>query len=335
MRNNNQLLQGKRFGETAVRLHLIFAYKSLFRGSDTMFRHCGCYLASLVIMFASAVSAFAVEQGPFIRGDIGLLSGQIMIEGREPMPGGQVGFFNADSGFPPKSSNIRRIPDRVTTVDRQGRFTATLLAGRYYLGVIVRDDIEKTGPPDPDEKSFAAVDEGGGRRIFEVTGGGATRDLGPITVSFLELGGQSADMFTIRGRVINKEGQPFAGASILIRLQPDAKRPDFIAKQNGKDGQFELQLPAGGPYYLIAKEEPGRGRPQTGRHVGAYSGAEPVFDQNKPEPKPVPLFGKTGEILTGITILMIEIPDSELRKRSMPAQAIEQRGAPDRESLRK
>ncbi len=335
MRNNNHQFQEKSFGETAVRLHLISAYKFLFRGSDTMFRHCGCYLASIVIILASAVSALAIEQGPLMRGDIGLVSGQIMIEGKEPMPGGQVGFFNADSGFPPKSSNIRRIPNRVTTVDRQGRFTTKLLAGRYYLGVIVRDDIDKTGPPGPEEKSFAAVDEGGGRRIFEVTGGGATRDLGPITVSFLESAGQSADMFTIRGRVINKEGQPFAGASILIRLHPDAKRPDFIAKQNGTDGQFELQLPAGGPYYLIAKEEPGRGRPQTGRHVGAYSGAEPVFDQSKPEPKPVPLSGKPGEILTGITILMIEVPDSELRKRSMPAQAIEQRGAADKESPRK
>jgi hypothetical protein len=294
-----------------------------------MFSHCLFYLSSLVIMLASAVAALAIEQGPFVQGDTGLISGRIMIEGKEPMPGGQAGFFNAGSGFPPKSGNIHRIPDRVATVDQQGRFTVKLLAGRYYLGVIVRNDTGKTGPPGPEEKSFSAVDEGGGRRIFEVTGGGAVRDFGSISVSPLESDWQSAETFTVRGRVINKEGQPFAGAWILIRRHPEAKRPDYIAKPSGKDGQFELQLPAGGPYYLLGKEEPGTGRPQTGRHVGAYTGAEPVVDQNKPEPKPVPLSGRPGEILTGITILMIEVPDSELRK-SMMGQPIEQRGAGDK-----
>lgn len=296
-----------------------------------MFRHGGFYLLAVIIMLAatSAAAAPAIEQGPLVMGDFGLISGQILIEGKDPMPGGQVGFFNADTGFPPKSANMRRIPNRVATVDPKGRFTVKLSPGRYYLGVIVREDTGKTGPPGPDEKSFSGVDEGGGRRIFQVTGGGAAQDFGPIPVSLLESAGQSAEMFTIRGRVINKDGQPFAGASILIRRHPDAKRPDFIARQNSADGQFELQLPAGRPYYLIAKEVPGRGRPQTGRHVGAYTGAEPVFDQNKPEPKPVPISGKPGETLTGITILMIEAPDSELRRESMQNRPIEQLGPAD------
>lgn len=292
-----------------------------------MFRHCGFYLAALVIMLTEAAAVLAIEQGPLIMGDISSISGQILIEGKEPMPGGLAGFFNADSPLPPKSAHMHRIPDRVTTVDQQGRFTTRLPAGSYYLGVIIRNDMEKIGPPGPEEKSFSAVDEGGGRRIFQVIGGGSAQDHGPITVSFLAPVWLSAEMLTIRGRVINKEGQPFAGASILVKRRPDAKRPDLIAEQNGKDGQFELQLPAGGPYYLIAKEVPGSGRPQTGRHVGAYTGADPVFDQHKPEPKPAPLSGGAGETLNGITILMIEVPDSEQRKESLQAQAIEQLGA--------
>lgn len=295
-----------------------------------MFRRCECYFAGFFMLLVTASAAAAIDQGPFGMGDIGLIRGQILIEGKEPMPGGQAGFFNANSDFPPKSGTIRRIPDRVATVDAQGGFTAALPAGSYFLGVIVRDDTGKTGPPGPEERSFAAVDGAGGRRIFRITGGGATQDFGLITVSSLESAWRSAEMFTIRGRVISKDGQPFVGASILVRHHPEAKRPDFIAEQSGKDGQFELNLPAGGPYYLIAKEVPGSGRPQTGRHVGAYTGAEPVFDQHKPEPKPLPLSGRPGETLSGITILMIEVPDSELRRESMQNQFSEQQGPPNK-----
>ena len=293
-----------------------------------MFRNCRFYLAAVFIMLAAASAAAAVAQGPFVIGNYGSISGQILIDGKEPMPGGLAGFFHADSPLPPKSARMHRIPDRVATVDQQGGFTANLPAGRYYLGVIIRDDPEKTGPPGPEEKSFAAVDEEGGRRIFQITGGGSVRNLGPITVSFLEPVRPPAEMLTIRGRVINKDGQPFVGASILVRRHPEAKRPVLIAGQNGKDGQFELQLPPGGPYYLIAKEVPGSGRPQIGRHVGAYTGAEPIFDQHKPEPKPAPLAGSAGETLSGITILMIEVPDSEQRKGSLQMQFFELSGVP-------
>jgi hypothetical protein len=290
-----------------------------------MWRKGLAYPAAAFILFAAATFAAAIGQGPLEMGDLGSISGQILINGKAPMPGGVAGFFAADSPLPPKSARMHRIPDLVSAVDQQGRFTAKLPAGRYYLGVISRDDPAKTGPPRPGEKSFAAVDKEGSRKIILVTKG-APQELGPITVSFLDPVSLPAEMLTIRGRVINKDGQPFAGASILVRRHPDAKRPDLIAELDG-DGQFELQLPAGGPYYLIAKEIPGSGRPQTGRHVGAYTGADPVFDQLKPEPKPVPLSGGAGEILTGITILMLEVPDSEQRKESLQAQALEQLGA--------
>lgn len=295
-----------------------------------MFSHWRYCLASFFMLLVTAAAAVAIDQGPLVMGDIGLIRGQILIEGKGPMPGGQAGFFNANSDFPPKFGAIRRIPDRVATVDAQGGFTAALPAGSYFLGVIVRDDTGKTGPPGPEERSFAAVAGAGGRRIFRIAGGGATQDFGPITVSALESSWRPAEMFTIRGRVISRDGQPFVGASILVRRHPDTKRPDFIAEQNGKDGQFELHLPAGGPYYLIAKEVPGSGRPPTGRHVGAYTGAEPVFDQHKPEPKPLPLSGKPEETLSGITILMIEVPDSELLRESMQNQLSEQQGPPNK-----
>ncbi|MHB8809927.1 MAG: hypothetical protein ACYC9M_07910 [Desulfobulbaceae bacterium] len=292
-----------------------------------MFRNCGFYFAAVFAILAIAAAVAAIEQGPFVMGNYGSISGQILIDGKEPMPGGLVGFFNAVSPLPPKSAHMHRIPDRVATVDQQGRFAAKLPPGGYYLGVIIRDDLEKTGPPGPEERSFAAVDEGGGRKIIRI-GSTEPQDLGAITVSFLDPVLPSAEMLTIRGRVINKDGQPFTGASILVRRHPEAKRPILIAGQNGKDGQYELQLPAGGPYYLIAKEVPGNGRPQTGRHVGAYTGAEPIFDQRKPEPKPAPLSGRAGETLSGITILMIEVPDSEQRKEILQTQFIELSGTP-------
>ncbi|MDY0352219.1 MAG: hypothetical protein RBR09_13270 [Desulfobulbaceae bacterium] len=240
-----------------------------------------------------------------------MISGRILIDGKDPMPGGVAAFFDTRSEYPPKFGNLRRIPDHVAKVGPEGRFTAVLPAGSYYLGVIVRDNPEAiTGPPGPEEKGFSAVNDEGKRKIFAVAVGQAEVDLGDIYVSTPRDEWKHTDFFTVRGTVIDKTGQPFAeGAWILVNQNPVSRRPNFISGKISGSGQFELHLPPGRPYYLIAKDVLGMGRPQPGRHVGAYTGSEPVFEQNKPEPKPIPLSGGAGEVISDIRILMIEVPD--------------------------
>lgn len=276
-----------------------------------MFRH-GGIVSVILFMFIAAVAAVAetIRVAPVPGANV-LISGRIMIDGTVPMPGGIAAFFDTRSVYPPKFGNLRRIPDHVARVRTEGDFIAELPAGSYYLGVIVRNDTGETGPPGHEEMAFSAVDGEGRRRIFEITGGSAEVEIGDIHVSTPKNDWKFDDYVTVRGTLVDKKGQPFTeDAWILVKQNPAARRPNFISERIRGDGQFELHLPSGRSYYLLAKDVLGMGRPLPGRHVGAYTGAVPVFDQNKPEPKPVPLSGGAGEVLSGIQILMIEVPDT-------------------------
>ncbi len=280
-------------------------------------------LLSATLILVTLGIAGEIKPGPFSSQDKGVVSGRIKIEGQGPMPGGIVAFFNTRAGYPRKTDSLLRIPDRITTVDREGRFSVELPAGDYNLGVIIRDIAKnEIGPPGPDEKSFPALDEKNRGRVFEVAGNGKAQELGTITVSSHEPERQSIDFFTVRGTLIDVNRQPFANAWILVKLNPDSQKPYFISEKTGASGKFELQLPAGRPCFLIARDELKAGQPQPGKHVGAYTGARPVFDQKKPEPNPVPLTGEAGETITGIKILVIKVTDAELQKGNMQRQPI-------------
>ena len=276
---------------------------------------------------SSAASAADIRQGPFNPGGTGTITGQILLENGKPMPGGIAAFFRVDSPYPLKFGSLHRIPEHIATVDEKGRFTGVLPAGRYYLGVIVKDGPSSPGPPGTGEKTFSAVDDEKNRRIFKIEPD-EIKDLGFIHVTTLKPDRKMDDFFTIRGKMVNQEGKPFNGAWIMVRRNPHSKRPDLISEKITENGEFDLQLPPGGPYFLIAKDSPGMGRPQAGSYVGSYTGPEPVFGQNMPEPNPQPLSGSPGETITGIQILMIEVPDSELRKEKMQGHPNRQQHQP-------
>jgi hypothetical protein len=296
--------------------------KKVIQVKTLMFRQIILLFSTAFIIFTAITAIAQIRQGPLIMENSSSVSGRILIDCKEPMSGGIAAFFNAALDYPPKFGSLRRVPDRVAPVGPDGEFKVALPAGRYYLGVINRNDPGETGPPGLEEKGFSAVDEAGDRKIFELAGSGAAKDLGTVSVSTMERTWESADLFTIRGKVINKEGQPFENAWILIKRNPDAKRPDFISQKVGTTGRFELQLPAGRPYFLLAKDVSGAGRPQSGGHVGAYTGADPVFNQYMPEPKPAPLSAEAGQVISDIVILMIEVPDNETREEYLQGRMI-------------
>lgn len=270
----------------------------------------------LSLIMGSVATATEIRQGPFIPPGTSTINGRFLLENGEPLTDGIAAVFGADHPYPLEFGNLHRIPDYVAPVDEEGRFTMVLAAGRFYLGVIVKDDPAGTGPPEPADRTFSAVEEENKRKIFEIQRG-IDKNLGDIQVASLKTDEEISDFFTIHGKILNREGKPFETAWIMVRRNRQAKRPDFISKKITDDGQFTLHLPAGGPYFLIAKSVPGIGRPQAGSFVGAYTGPNPVFDQNMPEPKPQPLSGSAGDTLAHIQIVMIEVPDAELRKATM------------------
>jgi len=69
----------------------------------------------------------------------------------------------------------------------------------------------------------------------------------------------AADLFTLKGRVVDSEGKPVEGGEIFIYNTPQTKRPaDFISPQTDRDGVFRTEIPAG-RYWAVARVRSGAG----------------------------------------------------------------------------
>ncbi len=59
----------------------------------------------------------------------------------------------------------------------------------------------------------------------------------------------------VRGQVLDGKGQPQPGLYVFAyRRQEMTGTPDYFSQPTGADGSFELSLPQGEPYYLLARE---------------------------------------------------------------------------------
>ncbi|MEN8136014.1 MAG: carboxypeptidase-like regulatory domain-containing protein [Thermodesulfobacteriota bacterium] len=263
----------------------------------------------LVIFLATAVDA--VGQGGAAAPEKGWLDGQVLQNGKPITPGAIVACFDATSGSAPDKGSVRRVPQGLVNVDRSSRFRIGLAPGKYYLGVVVRTQKRK-GPPGPNEDFFFARDKAGKLRVFEVIAGQTTNIgwfNGKGTESFPEI----ANAFTVEGKIFNEQGKPFGGALILVRADLMVPRPLYISGRTGKDGSYQLKLVAGGPYYLVVRENlVNVGRPAPGNFIGIYGSAMPVTSQIRAILNSgKPISGKAGEVVKGIDIVMYGIPNPE------------------------
>ena len=251
-----------------------------------------------------------LTQGPSNRVKGEIVSGRIMIDGQEPMSGGRVAFFAEEYGPPSNFGNLRRIPERLSVIKQDGTFSLQLLAGRYYMGAMSRDWSMGPGPPQPGEKTYSALDANNNLLLISIAEETENK-LGPITVRHRDHSTDLQDVFTLTGTIKDPAGQPIEGAVLLVKINPRLRRPKFISKKTGTDGRFNIQLPAGRSFYLLAKDIMRAGKPAVGGRIGAYSGPNPVV--NIP-PRPVPVTGMEGEIINDINITLIQLPDPQERK---------------------
>jgi len=77
---------------------------------------------------------------------------------------------------------------------------------------------------------------------------------------------------SIRGRILDPEGKPVAGARAMLYDDPQMfNRPLYVSAPTGADGAYVLSFPHSGTYYLAARDTLG-GAPGPGELYGTWDG---------------------------------------------------------------
>lgn len=268
----------------------------------------------------------------FMKKQMGTISGQVITEDGQPVPGGVVSFFDTSKGIPPLVANMHRIPDMVGRMGPDGKFQVNLMPGSYYLGaMIITDPGRGPGPPKKGDTFYYARDDQGNLLELTLTAQ-QKKDVGQVIGALPDTFPIAKNLITIKGRLLKEDDTPFVGGVVLVKTDMKKPRPDFVSERTGADGAFILKLPPDTSYYLLGRERT-VGRPVPGSYVGTYGsdfpiaegGALPIFGSRPAQPAagrpqmegiskgpgeelPTAVSGKAGETLTGIDIMMFKLP---------------------------
>lgn len=85
----------------------------------------------------------------------------------------------------------------------------------------------------------------------------------------------------VRGRILDAAGKPVARLHVFAYRQAEMTgTPEFFSAPTGLDGKFELALPEGGPFYLLARQEFG-GPAGEGELYGRHGAAVRINPREK------------------------------------------------------
>jgi len=109
-----------------------------------------------ILLFVLLASPLVCQAGVpgFMKKRMGTLSGQVMTDDGQPVPGGIVSFFDAENGIPPLIADMHRIPDMIGRMGSDGRFSVKLLPGSYYMGALIISDPGRGPGPPKKERHF-------------------------------------------------------------------------------------------------------------------------------------------------------------------------------------
>ena len=152
----------------------------------------------------------------------------------------------------------------------KGSFRLNLPPGEYYLLARKRVKGGQYGPIEIGD--FFNYYHGNPVRIEK----GKVRQVRIEAVTRLSMLEEDVvDFQGVRGLVVDKSGAPQTGMYVFAYLDPDMTgTPDFFSSPTADDGRFELSLPDGGPYYLLAREAfggPAGGQELYGRKLGSVN----------------------------------------------------------------
>lgn len=189
----------------------------------------------------------------------GEVTGQVIIKGKGPMLGGTVFFIDEAAGFLPSLSSYWLVPSYTVPLDDNTSFRVRLPEGTYYVGAIERESGEVLGPPEEGDYFFLGQDAKGNPKKLGVWNN-AKIDLGTLenAAPFQLPAAAPKGMTTIRGTIKDVLGRTVGGMTVAAYIVPDMKnKPLFLTRKTAIDGKYQLRVPKGGTYYLVARGQHG------------------------------------------------------------------------------
>ena len=247
-----------------------------------------------LLLLNYAVSAYGDARSPFapqttsIQITDATISGQLLIQDKIPMGNGVVFLFNKSMGPPPSQDKYWRVPDLISSIDREGRFSIDVPEGTYYLTAAQKDPNGELGPP-RDSEFYYFHGDGEGRPRPLIVASGAKLNLGVLTGVIVwtpDMNKRDKGVTAIEGVVSDIEGKPVEGALVLAYLSRDITgRPVFISERTDKNGKYRLRVHDGGIFYLKVRSVYGGGTPEAGEFLNITEEFKPFLvilkkDQN-------------------------------------------------------
>ncbi len=157
---------------------------------------------------------------------------------------------------------------------KDGEYQIIVPPGSYYIVARKRASGMATGALSPGDYFSADA-----RMLIEIKADKLAHvDLPMVYMSapmfFKQGGGAIATDYGVKGRILDTEGKPQAGAFAIAYKDADIQRlPDFASTLTDEKGEFILYLPAGGEYYLAARLH-AWDMPHPGEPYAKYDGDE-------------------------------------------------------------
>jgi len=159
-----------------------------------------------------------------------------------------------------------------TPPETDGSFRLDLPPGRYTLsarqrasgrdfGALTPGDLVDTKPVEVIQGSYTDV---------------GTLHLRPADLSLWQGREPSApaSATSVSGRVVGSDGTPVAGIRVLaFRESRMSGKPEALSSPTGPDGEFRIDLPGGGTFFLGARSRLG-GPAEPGEKIGSYRGTD-------------------------------------------------------------
>lgn len=239
------------------------------------------------------------------------VSGQVLIADNKPMPYGVVLLYDKLLGPPPSLGKYWRVPDHITSLEKDGRFLLELAEGTYYFQIAQKNPGAEIGPASEDEYLYFHGDADG-NALPLIVGKGAGVKLGQLK-AFLwkpDMVRRDKGVTAVEGVVVDAEGKPVERAIVLAYYNSAGNgRPVFVSDRTDKNGRYQLRTSDGGAFFLKVRGVVGGGKPASGEYLSTTKEFEPVMVTLKKDEK-----------LKGITLKVMklsrpgaEAEDTEIR----------------------